>query len=74
MPKKLFDYSYYSTNFLPPQAYLLVLQTLDSKITNYWYKTSELLIQNLQTVDTKLTNYWYKTYELPILLDTNSRF
>ena len=90
MPIKLFDYSYYSINFLPPQTYLLMLQTPNSKITNYWYKTYELLIA------TKLTNYWYKTYELlilnlqttnpfcyklqilnyklPILFDTNSRF
>ena len=57
---------YYSINFLPPQTYLLMLQTPNSKITNYWYKTYELLIQNLRTIDTKLTNYWYKTYELLI--------
>ena len=35
MPIKLFDYSYYSINFLPPQTYLLMLQTPNSKITNY---------------------------------------
>ena len=57
---------YYSINFLPPQTYLLMLQTPNSKITNYWYKTYELLIQNLRTIDTNLTNYWYKTYELLI--------
>ena len=57
---------YYSINFFPPQTYLLMLQTPNSKITNYWYKTYELLIQNLRTIDTNLTNYWYKTYELLI--------
>ena len=57
---------YYSINFLPPQTYLLMLQTPNSKITNYWYKTYELLIQNLRTNDTNLTNYWYKSYELLI--------
>ena len=57
---------YYSINFLPPQTYLLMLQTPNSKIMNYWYKTYGLLIQNLRTIDTKLTNYWYKTYELLI--------
>ena len=51
---------YYSINFLPPQTYLLMLQTPNSKITNYWYKTYELLIQNLRTIDS------YKTYELLI--------
>ena len=72
---------YYSINFLPPQTYLLMLQTpkfqnnelliqnlrtIDTKLTNYWYKSYELLIQILRTIDTKLTNYWYKTYELLI--------
>ena len=66
---------YYSINFLPPQTYLLILQTPNSIITNYWYKTYELLIQNLRTIDTKLTNYWYKTYELLILnLQTTNPF
>ena len=51
---------YYSTNFLPQQTYLLMLQTLDSKITNYWYKNYKQLIQNLRTIDS------YKTYELLI--------
>ena len=48
---------YYSINFLPPQTYLLMLQTPDSKITNYWYKTYEVLMENLRTIDTKPTNY-----------------
>ena len=71
---------YYSINFLPPQTYLLMLQTpklrtIDTKLTNYWYKTYKLLIQNLQTIDTKLTNYWYKTYKLLILnLQTTNPF
>ena len=80
---------YYSINFLPLQTYLLMLQTkipklrtIDTKLTNYWYKTYELLIQNLQTIDTKLTNYdtkltnyWYKTYKLLILnLQTTNPF
>ena len=33
------------------------LQTIDTKLTNNWYKTYELMIQNLQTFDTKPTNY-----------------
>ena len=32
---KLFDYTIQLANFLPPQTYLLMLQTPDSKITNY---------------------------------------
>ena len=48
---------YYSIKFLSSQTYLLMLQTPYSKITNYWFKTYELLIQNLRTFDTKPTNY-----------------
>ena len=43
---------YYSTNFLPPQTYLLMLQTRNSRFQNY-----KLLIQNLRTFDIKHTNY-----------------
>ena len=68
---------YYSTNFLPPQTYLLMLQNtnsrfqnyelaIDTKLTKYWYKTYEVLIQNLRSIDTKLTKYWYKTYKVLI--------
>ena len=65
----------YSTNFLPSQTYLLMLQTPDSKIMNYWYKTYKLLIQNLQTtnpfgyklqiLNLRTTNPFY--YKLQIL-------
>ena len=43
---------YYSTYFLPPQTYLLMLQSTNSRFQNY-----ELLIQNLRTFDTKPMNY-----------------
>ena len=34
-----------------------MLQTPDSKITNYRHKTYKVLMQNLRTIDTKPTNY-----------------
>ena len=40
MPIKLFDYSNYSTNFLPLQTYLLCTHVTNSRFQNY-----ELLIQ-----------------------------
>ena len=48
------------------RKYILVqnLWTIDTKLTNYWYKTYELLIQNVWTIAAKLTNYCCKTYEL----------
>ena len=87
MPIKLFDYTIQLTFFLHKPTYSCYklqspkLRTIDTKLTNYWYKTYKLLILNLRTtnpfcyklqipylrtIDTKLTNYWYKTYELLI--------
>ena len=69
---------YYSINFLPPQTYLLMLQTPDSKITNYWYKTYELYFlttnpfcYKLQILKLQTTNpFWYKL-QILILQTTN---
>ena len=63
MPIKLFDYTIQLTFFLHKPTYsccklqIPKLRTIDTKLTNYWYKTYELLIQNWRTFDTKPTNY-----------------
>ena len=56
MPIKLFNHTIQLTLFLHKPAYLLMLQTPDSKITNHWYQTYELFIQNLRTT----IPFWYK--------------
>ena len=44
IPIKLFDYTSIQPTFFHKrwQTYLLMLQTLDSKITNYWYKARHI--------------------------------
>ena len=56
-PIKLFDYTIQLTFFLHKHTYscykiqIPKLQTIDTKLTKYWYKTYLLLIQNLWTTN-----------------------
>ena len=87
MPIKLFDYTIQlssSSNLLSYSSYKLQipkLWTIDTKLTKYWYKTYELLIQNLRTtnpfcyklqiLNLQSTNpCWYKL-QILILQTTN---
>ena len=87
VPIKLFDYTIQLTFFLHKPTYscyklqIPKLRTIDTKLTNYWYKNYELLILNLQTTNPfcyklqilklQTTNpFWYKL-QILILQTTN---